>query len=147
VFFIKQKRFTQSNQEGIMSNNQIDEATDAWKTYAASLAKWKLAFELWQKAGIESMMNYNKAVAVGKISKEYPFQMTKVMKDSWMESGMEQISQFQKEWQNMVKASGLESMKYFDNEWSKFWSSMEPSTSYSEALKQFTKTWQSMWKK
>ena len=73
--------------------------------------------------------------------------MTDVMKDSWMKSGMEQISQFQKEWQNMVKASGLESMKYFDNRWAKFWSSMEPATSYSEALKQFTDSWQNMWKK
>ena len=120
---------------------------DAWKTYVGSLAKWKLAFELWQKAGIEAMMNYNKAVASGKISKELPQQMSEVMKTSWMETGMEQISQFQKEWQNMVKASGLESMRFYDEKWSKFWSSMEPATTYSEALKQFTETWQSMWKK
>jgi hypothetical protein len=130
-----------------MSDNKVNEAEDAWKTYAASLAKWKLAFELWQKAGMESMANYNKAVASGKLSKELPLQMTKMMKDSWMESGLEQISQFQKEWHNMVKASGLESMKYFDDKWSKFWTSMEPSTSYSEALKQFTETWQNMWTK
>jgi len=130
-----------------MSDNQYDEAADAWKTYAASLAKRKLAFELWQKAGMESMVNYNKAMAFGKMSKEFPLQMTKVMKESWMESGMEQISQFQKEWQNMVKANGLESLKYFDDKWAKFWSSMEPSTTYSDALKQFTETWQNMWKK
>ena len=130
-----------------MSNNPYDQEEDAWKTYAASLAKWKLAFELWQKAGIESMMNYNKAISFGKISKEFPQQMTKVMKESWMESGMQQISQFQKEWQNMVKASGLESLKYFDDRWTKFWSSMEPSTTYADALKQFTETWQNMWKK
>ena len=128
-----------------MDDNQ--EAEYAWKTYAASLAKWKLAFELWQKAGMEAVMNYNKALAFGKLGNELPVQMTKVMKESWMESGMEQISQFQKEWQNMVKASGLESMKYFDNKWSKFWSSMEPSTTYSEALHQFTETWQKMWEK
>ena len=129
-----------------MSEDKIDEAEDAWKTYAASLAKWKLAFELWQKAGIESVTNYNKAMAAGKLSK-VPLQMTEMMKNSWMESGMEQISQFQKEWQKMIKASGLESLKYFDDNWSKFWTSMEPSTSYSEALKQFTETWQNMWKK
>ncbi len=129
-----------------MSEEKIDDAEDAWKTYAASLAKWKLAFELWQKAGIESVTNYNKAMAAGKLSK-VPLQMTEMMKNSWMESGMEQISQFQKEWQKMIKASGLESMKYFDDKWSKFWTSMEPSTSYSEALKQFTETWQNMWKK
>jgi len=129
-----------------MSQDKFDEAEDAWKTYAASLAKWKLAFELWQKAGMESMANYNKAMAIGRLSK-VPLQMTQMMKDSWMESGMEQISQFQKEWQNMIKASGLESLKYFDNTWSKFWTSMEPSTTYSEALKQFAETWQSMWKK
>ena len=129
-----------------MSEFQNDESTDAWKTYAASLAKWKLAFELWQKAGIESMMNYNKAMASGKVSKNFPLQMSKAMKESWMQTGMEQISQFQKEWQNMVRASGLESMKFYDEKWSKFWSSMEPSTTYSEALKQFTDTWQNMWK-
>ncbi|MFZ8908716.1 MAG: hypothetical protein ACO2Y5_06605 [Nitrosopumilaceae archaeon] len=129
-----------------MSANQ-DDGSDVWKVYVGSLAKWKLAFELWQKAGIEAMSNYNKAVASGKTNKDLPQQMTDVMKDSWMKSGMEQISQFQKEWQNMVKASGLESMKYFDNRWAKFWSSMEPATSYSEALKQFTDSWQNMWKK
>ena len=122
-------------------------ADDAWKVYAGSLAKWKLAFELWQKAGIEAMSNYNKAVSSGKISKDFPQQMNEIMKDSWMKAGMEQISQFQKEWQNMIKASGLESMKYFDERWSKFWSSMDPATTYSEALKQFTDSWQNMWKK
>ena len=124
-----------------------DDNSDVWKVYVGSLAKWKLAFELWQKAGIEAMSNYNRAVASGKINKDLPQQMTDVMKESWMKSGMEQISQFQKEWQNMVKASGLESMKYFDDRWAKFWSSMEPATSYSEALKQFTDSWQNMWKK
>jgi oligoendopeptidase F len=130
-----------------MSDYQADESSDAWKIYVGSLAKWKLAFELWQKAGIEAMMNYNKAVASGKIDTELSQQMSDAMKTSWMESGMEQISQFQKEWQNMVKASGLESLKYYDDKWAKFWSSMEPATSYSEALKQFTETWQNMWKK
>ncbi len=130
-----------------MSDFQADESSDAWKIYVGSLAKWKLAFELWQKAGIEAMMNYNKAIASGKINKELSQQMSDAMKTSWMESGMEQISQFQKEWQNMVKASGLESLKYYDDKWAKFWSSMEPATSYSEALKQFTETWQNMWKK
>ena len=130
-----------------MSDYQADESSDAWKIYVGSLAKWKLACELWQKAGIEAMMNYNKAVASGKIDTELSQQMSDAMKTSWMESGMEQISQFQKEWQNMVKASGLESLKYYDDKWAKFWSSMEPATSYSEALKQFTETWQNMWKK
>jgi len=130
-----------------MSDKQTDEPSDAWKIYVGSLTKWKLAFELWQKAGIESMMNYNKAVATGKINKELSQQMSEGMKTSWMEYGMEQISQFQKEWQNMVKASGLESLKYFDGNWAKFWSSMEPATTYNDALKQFTETWQNMWKK
>ena len=130
-----------------MSNNQTDESSDAWRTYVGSLTKWKLSFELWQKAGMESMMNYNKAVASGKINKKLSQEMSEVMKTSWMESGLEQISQFQKEWQNMVKASGLESLKYFDGNWAKFWSSMEPATTYNDALKQFTETWQNMWKK
>ena len=129
-----------------MSKDQ-NQIADAWKIYAGSLAKWKLAFELWQKAGIEAMVNYNKAVASGKFSKELPQEMSEVLKTSWMESGMEQIAHFQKEWQNMVKASGLESMQYFDSNWAKFWSSMEPATTYSDALKQFTETWQNMWKK
>ncbi len=130
-----------------MSNNPIEQSADAWKVYVGSLTKWKLAFELWQKAGVEAMMNYNKAIASGKINKELPKQMSDVMKTSWMEEGMNQISHFQKEWQNMIKASGLESLRYFDNKWIKFWSSMEPATTYNEALKQFTETWQSMWKK
>ncbi|NOQ44641.1 MAG: hypothetical protein GQ471_03165 [Nitrosopumilus sp.] len=130
-----------------MSDKQTDDSSDAWKIYVGSLTKWKLAFELWQKAGMEAMMNYNKAVASGKINNGLSQQMSDVMKTSWMESGMEQISQFQKEWQNMVKGSGLESLKYFDGNWAKFWISMEPATSYNDALKQFTETWQNMWKK
>ena len=130
-----------------MSDNQPNEPNDDWKTYVGSLTKWKLAFELWQKAGMESMLNYNKAIASGKINKEQYQKMSDAMKTSWMESGMEQISQFQKEWQNMVKASGLESLQYMDGNWAKFWTSMEPTTSYGEALKQFTETWQNMWKK
>jgi len=130
-----------------MSDKQTDEPSDAWKIYVGSLTKWKLAFELWQKAGIESMMNYNKAVASGKINNGLSQQMSESMKTAWMKSGMEQISQFQKEWQNMVKASGLESLKYLDGNWAKFWCSMEPATTYNDALKQFTETWQNMWKK
>jgi len=130
-----------------MADKQSSESSDAWKIYVGSLAKWKLAFELWQKAGMEAMMNYNKAVASGKLNKELPKQMSDMMKASWMESGMEQISQFQREWQNMIKASGLESMHYFDDKWAKYWSSMEPATTYTQALKQFTETWQNMWKK
>ena len=130
-----------------MSDKQTDESNDAWKMYVGSLTKWKLAFELWQKAGMESMMNYNKAIASGKINPKLSQQMSEGMKTSWMESGMEQISQFQKEWQNMIKASGLESLRYFDSNWAKFCSSMDPATTYNEALKQFTETWQNMWKK
>lgn len=130
-----------------MSDKQTDESSDAWKTYVGSLTKWKLAFELWQKAGMESVANYNKAIASGKINKEQLKQMSDVMKTSWMESGMEQISQFQKEWQNMIKASGLESLSYFDGKWAKFWSTMDPATTYGDAIKQFAETWQNMWKK
>ncbi|HUU47245.1 MAG TPA: hypothetical protein VMW55_00520 [Nitrosopumilaceae archaeon] len=130
-----------------MSNNPTEESGDSWKIYVGSLTKWKLAFELWQKAGIEAMMNYNKAMTSGKINKELSQQMSDVMKKSWMESGVQQISQFQKEWQNMVKASGLESLRYFDDKWATFWSSMEPATTYADAIKQFTETWQNIWKK
>ncbi len=134
-------------QRNTMSAKDVESSEDLWKTYVGSLAKWKLAFELWQKAGIEAMSNYNKALATGKINREFPQQMTEMMKTSWMESGIDQISQFQKEWQNMVKASGLEALNYYDEKWAKFWSSMEPATSYSEALKQFTESWQNIWKK
>ena len=130
-----------------MSESQAQEPNEAWKNYVGSLTKWKLAFELWQKAGIEAMKNYNNAIASGKMNQNLTQQMSEVMKNSWMEAGLEQISQFQKEWQNMVKASGLESLRYFDDNWAKFWSSMEPATTYSEALKQFTESWQNMWKK
>ena len=77
-----------------MSNNPTEESGDSWKIYVGSLTKWKLAFELWQKAGIEAMMNYNKAMTSGKINKELSQQMSDVMKKSWIESGVQQISQF-----------------------------------------------------
>jgi len=41
-------------------------------------------------------MNYNKSITTGKLSQNGPLQLTKAMKEPWMESGMDQISQFQK---------------------------------------------------
>ena len=121
----------------------------AWMEYTAALVKWKLAYELWQKAGKEAMIKYMHVMNGVGPKGELPKQMSKSWEKSWMESGVEQIDQFGKEWQNMLKASGLESLFKVNKEWDKFWKSpgFDPSKTYAEALKQYTETWQSMWKK
>ena len=126
----------------------VNSETD-WKEYTASLVKWKLAYDLWQKAGKEALVKYLHVMNGLGPKGELPKQMSKTWEKEWMESGMEQIDQFGKEWQNMLKASGLESLFKVNKEWDKFWKSpgFDPSKTYAEALKQYTETWQSMWKK
>ncbi len=125
----------------------VNSETD-WKDYTASLVKWKLAYELWQKAGKEALIKYMHVMNGLGPKGELPKQMSKTWEKAWMESGVEQIEEFGKEWQNMLKASGLESLVKL-REWDKFWKSpgFDPSKTYAEALKQYTETWQSMWKK
>jgi len=126
----------------------VNSETD-WKEYTASLVKWKLAYELWQKAGKEALVKYLHVMNGLGPKGELPKQMSKTWEKEWMESGMEQIDQFGKEWQNMLRASGLESLFKLNKEWDKFWKSpgFDPSKNYAEALKQYTETWQNMWKK
>ena len=121
----------------------------AWKEYTAALVKWKLAYELWQKAGKEAMIKYMHVMNGIGPKGELPKQMSKIGEKAWMESGVEQIDQFGKEWQNMLKASGLESLFQVNKEWDKFWKSpgFDPSKNYAEALKQYTETWKNIWKK
>ena len=126
----------------------VNSETD-WKDYTASLVKWKLAYELWQKAGKEALIKYMHVMNGLGPKGELPKQMSKTREKAWMESGVEQIEEFGKEWQNMLKASGLESLFKFNKDWERFWKSpgFDPSKTYAEALKQYTETWQSMWKK
>ncbi len=126
----------------------VNSETD-WKDYTAALVKWKLAYELWQKAGKEALIKYMHIMNGLGPKGELPKQMSKTWEKAWMESGVEQIEEFGKEWQNMLKASGLESLFKFNKDWEKFWKSpgFDPSKTYAEALKQYTETWQSMWKK
>ncbi len=125
------------------------EAETIWRDYTATLVKWKLAYELWQKAGKEAVIKYMDVMQSLGPKVQLPKQMSKTWEKALMESGVEQIEQFGKEWQNMLKASGLESLDKFNKDWEKFWGSpgFDPSKSYAEALKQYTETWQSMWKK
>ncbi len=139
------------NRKNLSTNTKIKsvDAETVWKNYTAILVKWKLAYELWQKAGKEAMMNYMHVMESLGPKVELPKQMSKTWERSWMESGVDKIEEFGKEWQNMLKASGLESLVKFNKDWKKFWGSpgFDPSKTYAEALKQYTETWQSMWKK
>jgi len=130
-------------------NKKSNQSEKIWKEYTATLVKWKLAYELWQKAGKEAMIMYIKALETLGPDMKLPKNMPELWEKAWMESGVDQIKQFGNEWQNMLKASGLESIIQFNKEWEKFWTEpgFDPSKSYLEALKQFTETWQNMWKK
>ncbi len=131
------------------SNKKSTFSETAWKDYTTALVKWKFAYELWQKAGKEALIKYMHVTQSLGPKVELPKQMSKTWEKAWMESGVEQIEQFGKEWQNMLKASGLESLVKFNKDWERFWRTpgFDPSRTYAEALKQYTETWQSMWKK
>jgi len=130
-------------------NKKSNQSEKVWKEYTATLVKWKLAYELWQKAGKEAIIMYTKALETLGPNVKLPKQMSKTWEKAWMESGVEQIDQFGKEWKNMLKASGLESLIKFNRDWEKFWKSpgFDASKTYAEALKQYAETWQSMWTK
>jgi len=130
-------------------NKKSNQSEKVWKEYTATLVKWKLAYELWQKAGKEAMIMYTKALETLGSDLELPKNMSKTWEKDWMETGVDQIKKFGTEWQNMLKASGLESIIQFNKEWKKFWTEpgLDPSKSYMDALKQYTETWQKMWNK
>ena len=116
------------------------EAETIWRDYTATLVKWKLAYELWQKAGKEAVIKYMDVMQSLGPKVKLPKQMSKTWEKAFMESGVEQIEQFGKEWQNMLKASGLESLVKFNKDWERFWRTpgFDPSRTYAEALKQYT---------
>jgi len=71
------------------------------------------------------------------------------LKKKWMNAGNVEIKRFGNEWQNMLKESGLRSILKYDKDWEKFWNTswIDSSKNYLEVMRQFTETWQNMWKK
>ncbi len=122
---------------------------DPWKDYTTALVRWKLAFDLWQRAGNEAFLKYNKALQTLGTNAELPKRLAKERKEQCMNEGETEIKRFGKEWQNMLKESGLQSILKFDKDWEKFWGTtwLDPSKTYLEAMRQFIQTWESMWKK
>ncbi len=124
-------------------------AIELWKDYTAALVRWKLTFDLWQQAGNEAFVKYNQALPTFGANAELPQRLAKELKEKWMNAGNVEIKRFGKEWQNMLKESGLQSILKYDKDWEKFWSTswIDPSKNYLEVMRQFTETWQNMWKK
>ncbi len=122
---------------------------DPWKDYTAALVRWKLAFDLWQRAGNEAFVKYNQALQTLGTNAELPQRLAKEWKEKWMKAGEMEIKRFGKEWQNMLKESGIQSILKFDKDWENFWGTtwLDPSKTYLEAMRQFIQTWESMWKK
>ena len=124
-------------------------ATDSWKEYTAALVRWKLAFDLWRQAGNDAFVKYNQALQTLGSNVKLPQMLAKEWKEQWMNAGETEIKRFGKEWQNMLKESGLQSILKFDKDWEKFWNTTwtDPSKKYLEVMREFTETWQKMWKK
>ncbi len=122
---------------------------DSWKDYSAALVRWKLTFDLWQQAGNEAFVKYNQALQTLGTNAELPQRLAKEWKENWMNAGSVEIKRFGKEWQNMLKESGLRSILKYDKDWEKFWNTswIDSSKNYLEVMRQFTETWQKMWKK
>ncbi|MGI0076717.1 MAG: hypothetical protein ACREAU_04840 [Nitrosopumilaceae archaeon] len=120
-----------------------------WREYSAALVRWKLAYEVWHKAGSEAIKKYNFAIENTIGPENFSKTLGQNWEKAWMESGLEQIKKFGDEWQHMLKASGLESIHKFNEDWQKFWTKpgLDPSATYFESIKQFSKVWQDMWKK
>ena len=63
-----------------LSTNTKKKSVDAetvWKDFSATLVKWKLAYELWQKAGKEAMSKYLHVMQSLGPKVELPKQMSK----------------------------------------------------------------------
>jgi len=127
----------------------LDQTTDQWKEYSAALVRWKLSFDLWQQAGNDAFLKYNQALQTLGTNTEQPQMLAKEWKEKWMNAGNVEIKRFGNEWQNMLKESGLQSILKYDKDWEKFWNASwtDPSKNYLEVMRQFTETWQNMWKK
>ena len=123
--------------------------TDSWKEYTAALVRWKLAFDLWRQAGNDAFVKYNQALQTLGSNAKLPQMLAKEWKEKWMNAGNVEIKRFGKERQNMLKETGLQSILKFDKDWEKFWNTTwaDPSKNYLEVMRQFTETWQKMWKK
>ena len=132
-----------------VASKKITEVEEFWKEYTAALVKWKLAYEMWYKAGSEAIKKYNFAIEKTIGPEQFSKTLGENWEKAWMKSGLEQIKKFGDEWQHMQKASGLEVIHKFNEDWQKFWTKpdLDPSSTYFEAIKQFSKTWQDMWKK
>jgi len=122
---------------------------EPWKDYTAALVRWKLAFDLWQQAGNEAFVEYNQALQTFGANAVLPQRLAKEWKERWMNAGNVEIKRFGREWQNMLKESGLQTILKYDKDWEKFWSTpwIDSSKNYLEVMRQFTETWQNMWKK
>jgi hypothetical protein len=75
--------------------------------------------------------------------------LAKEWKEQWLNAGNMEIQKFGNEWQNMLKESGLQSILKYDKDWGNFWNTpwVGSSNNYREVMRQFTETWQNMWKK
>jgi|AP95_1055475.scaffolds.fasta_scaffold08003_8 hypothetical protein len=122
---------------------------DPWKEYSSALVRWKLSFDLWRQAGNEAFVKYNHALKSSGTNTLMPQMLAKEWKKQWMTAGNFEIKKFGHEWQNMLKESGLISVFEYDNNWEKFWNTpwVDSSKNYLEVMRQFTETWQNMWKK
>ena len=131
------------------SSKKSTEIEQYWREYSAALVRWKLAYEVWHKSGSEALKKYNLAIQKTIGPEQFSKTLGQNWEKAWMESGLEQIKKFGDEWQHMLKASGLESIHKFNEDWQKFWTKpgLDPSTTYFEAIKQFSKAWQDTWKK
>ncbi len=132
-----------------VSSKKPTETEQYWKDYTAALVRWKMAYEIWYRTGTEALKKYNFAIKKTVGPEQFPEVLSQNWEKAWMESGLQQIKKFGDEWQHMLKASGLESINRFNEDWKKFWAQpgLDPSITYVEAFKQFSKTWQDMWKK
>ena len=130
-------------------NKKSTELEQFWREYSAALVRWKLAYEVWHKAGSEAIQKYNLAIENTIGPENFSKTLGQNWEKAWMESGLEQIKKFGDEWQHMLKASGLESIHKFNEDWQKFWTKpgLDPSATYFESIKQFSKVWQDLWKK
>ena len=142
----KKKPTSTKSKTASISKKEIEEQ---WKEYTGALVRWKMAYELWQRSGNDALKKYNLAIQKTVSPEQFSKNLSQNWEKAWMDYGLEQIKKFGDEWQHMLKASGLESIHKFNEDWQKFWSKpgLDPTKTYVEALKQFSKTWEEIWKK
>lgn len=122
-----------------------------WQEYTKSLDTWKSLFDQIQKANADMQSKFNDVW--DKAASESSAETMKLFGENWQKAmndvGLNSFKEFSENWTTSLNDSNAAVFKQFTENWQKNLSSsgLEQMQIYGEMMKQFAKTWSSMWPK